>query len=96
MMAFTEAHLSRADLDTMLGWLKTPHARTGGARYVPPAGRKLSLLAYERDGKAMAGAEGLIQLVVGPGRVRGTLFTLGVSVRSIRERRRCGSRAVSS
>lgn len=66
MMAFTPAHLSRAELTAMLAWLKQSHAPVGTQVYAPPKGREVLLLAYERDGKAMQGAEGLIQLVVGP------------------------------
>ncbi len=66
MMAFTPAHLSNAELDAMLAWLKQPDAPGGKNTFTPAKGRDVMVLAYERDGKLMHGAEGLIQLVVGP------------------------------
>ena len=48
----------------ILAWLRSPAADASTTFAVPPA-RQVSVLAYERDGKAMAGREGLIQLVVG-------------------------------
>jgi hypothetical protein len=50
----------------MLAWLKQPKAPAGKNTYAPAKGRDVMLLAYERGGKVMHGAEGLIQLVVGP------------------------------
>lgn len=66
MMPFTPAQLSRAELDAMLDWLTAPRAKAAGQRFIAPSHRTLRLLAYERDRKAMGGAEGLIQLVIGP------------------------------
>ncbi|MDO8836650.1 MAG: hypothetical protein Q7V01_13695, partial [Vicinamibacterales bacterium] len=66
MMALTASHVSRAEIEAMLAWLNAPGASRTGDRYVAPADRRATILAYERDGKAMTGAEGLIQLIVGP------------------------------
>jgi mono/diheme cytochrome c family protein len=63
---YTEAQMSRADLAVMLAWLKEPHWSPRGDAYRPPASRAASLLAYERDGRPLAGDGGLIQLIVGP------------------------------
>jgi tungstate transport system substrate-binding protein len=63
---YTESQLTRADLETMLEWLRKP-SRTGkNGAYVAPSGRQGILLAYERDGRPMTGRDGLLQLIVGP------------------------------
>jgi tungstate transport system substrate-binding protein len=63
--AYTPDRISDADLRAMLAWFKNPGTDASTTFAVPPA-RQVSVLAYERDGKAMGGREGLIQLVVGP------------------------------
>jgi mono/diheme cytochrome c family protein len=66
MLPFTAAQFSQGDIAAMLAWMKQPHQPAIADPYVPPAGRAFSVLAYERDGRPMTGASGLIQLVVGP------------------------------
>lgn len=63
--AYTAERLSDADLATMLGWLARPVSRGPADTFVVPETRRAVVLAHERDGKAMTGREGLIQLVVG-------------------------------
>ena len=62
--AYTPARLPDDDLRAILAWFRNPKADGATAFAVPPA-RQVSVLAYERDGRAMTGGEGLIQLVVG-------------------------------
>jgi len=63
--AYTPDRISDADLRAIFTWSTHPAADASSTFAVPPA-RDVSVLAYERDGKIMAGREGLIQLVVGP------------------------------
>lgn len=63
MSPYTEAQLSRADLLAMLAWLRKPHVT--GRRAAAPSVAAPTILAYERDGRPMTGAEGLVQLIVG-------------------------------
>ena len=70
MLPYTPDQVSRAELESMLAWLRQPD-KPAGDSYVPPAGRSLTVLAYEKDGRAMTGADGLIQLVVGPDEAAG-------------------------
>ena len=63
--AYTAARLSDEDMRGMLAWFAKPEADAGTTYAVPPE-KRASVLAYERDGKAMGGREGLIQLIVGP------------------------------
>jgi len=66
--AYTPASLSDPDLAAMLAWLARPAAapvRTGRNPASASDPTRVTLLAYERDGKPMAGRDGLIQLVVG-------------------------------
>jgi hypothetical protein len=66
MNPYTAAQLSRADVAALLAWLGRSSARAKGEPYRPAPDRRAVLLAYERDGRAMTGRDGLIQLVVGP------------------------------
>ncbi len=63
---YTEAQLTRPDLERLLSWLADPSRAASGPSYAPPAGRAAILLAYDRDGRPMSGRDGLLQLVVGP------------------------------
>ena len=63
---YTEAHVSAADLQSMLSWLQKPTLTIRGDAYQAPPGRQAVLLAFERDGRPITGREGLLQLVVGP------------------------------
>jgi tungstate transport system substrate-binding protein len=65
MNPYTAAQLSREDVAAMLAWLGRSSARVKGEPYRPAPGKRVALLAYERDGRAMTGRDGLIQLVVG-------------------------------
>jgi mono/diheme cytochrome c family protein len=65
ILAYTAARLSDAELAAILGWLAKPGAPAAVDPFVAPEARRAVVLAYERDGKPMAGREGLIQLVVG-------------------------------
>lgn len=65
MSPFTAAQLSRRDLVEMLGWLKKPHVSVRSAGAATPATRAPTILAFERDGRPMTGADGLLQLIVG-------------------------------
>ena len=68
---YTEAQLRRADLETIIGWLRRPDGAPGGrdtrgaAAGSAAAGTRPVLLAYERDGQPLQGRDGLIQMVVG-------------------------------
>jgi tungstate transport system substrate-binding protein len=65
--AYTADRLSDSDVTAMLQWLARP-PRQGQQRvvYTVPPAKQAVLLAYDRDGRPMAGRDGLIQLVVGP------------------------------
>ena len=63
--AYTAARLSDAELAAILGWLAKPGGAASADPFVVPETRRVAVLAYERDGKPMAGRQGLIQLVVG-------------------------------
>lgn len=63
--AYTAARLSNDELAAILGWLARPNRTGAGDLFVVPPERRIVLLAYERDGKPMAGREGLVQMVVG-------------------------------
>jgi tungstate transport system substrate-binding protein len=63
--AYTPTRLSRDELSAILGWLAEP---TRAASLPPSAStghKKPTILCYELDGKPLAAADGLIQLVVG-------------------------------
>lgn len=62
--AYTPSRVSDDDLRAILAWFRNPTADRSTRFQVPPA-RQVSVVAYERDGKAMTGREGLLQLVVG-------------------------------
>jgi tungstate transport system substrate-binding protein len=62
--AYTPTRISDADLRAILAWFANPKADAATTFTVPPA-RQVAVLAIERDGRPMAGREGLIQLVVG-------------------------------
>lgn len=64
VLPYTPDQLSRADLVAMLAWLKQPHQPPADT-YTPPQGRDVTILAFEKNGKPMTGADGLIQLIVG-------------------------------
>ncbi len=61
---YTEAQLGDADLATLLAWFKDPKAAATG--YTVDPAKQVAILAYERNGKAMDGRAGLLQLIVGP------------------------------
>ncbi len=62
---YTPAQLSDDDLKRMLAWLAKPGAAPAAPPAPVPRDRRVILLAYERDGKPLGAADGLIQLVVG-------------------------------
>lgn len=64
--AYTEAQLTRSELEAILSTLAGTPTAAASAPYQPPADRRGVLLAYEKDGRPATGADGLIQLVVGP------------------------------
>ncbi|HEY3384396.1 MAG TPA: substrate-binding domain-containing protein [Vicinamibacterales bacterium] len=68
---YTDAQLSRVDVEALVGWLSKPSRSAKGDGYKAPVGREVVLLAYERDGRLMGGREGLLQLVVGPDQFAG-------------------------
>jgi tungstate transport system substrate-binding protein len=63
--AYTAARLSDAELGAILAWLVRPDAPPAADPFGVPQARRVVVLAYERDGRAMTGRQGLIQLVVG-------------------------------
>ncbi len=60
---YTDQHLSESDLGAIVSWLNGSADAT--PRYVVPAERRATLLAYRKNGKRIEGGDGLIQLVVG-------------------------------
>jgi tungstate transport system substrate-binding protein len=76
---YTPAQLSQTDLEQLLAWLARPGAPQ------PPVVRgpaqRLVLLAYEKDGRAIDGSEGLIQLVVGADQFAGRYSHWVASIR---------------
>ncbi len=62
---YTDAQLTSAELKAMLAWLANPHAAKPANPPAPGRPPRAVLLAYDRDGRALDGAGGLIQLVVG-------------------------------
>ncbi|MEI6670306.1 MAG: substrate-binding domain-containing protein [Acidobacteriota bacterium] len=62
--AYTTENLTNTDVAVILGWLKTPTSAAQEPRTSLKAPGGVFLLAYERDSRPMAGADGLIQFVV--------------------------------
>jgi len=60
---FTEEQLSDDELKAIMAWFKDMDAPSEG--FMVPAEKQVTLLAYEKNGKAMNGDDGLIQMVMG-------------------------------
>lgn len=62
---YTETQLSDTALREILDWLRKPDAPVPIDGFTVDHSRMITLLAYEKDGKAITGREGLIQMIVG-------------------------------
>ncbi len=62
---YTEAQLSDTELYAILDWLRKPDAPVPIDGFRVHHSRMVTLLAYEKDGKAITGKDGLIQMIVG-------------------------------
>ena len=56
--------MSDADLKEIALWLQDPATPAPADAYTVPTEKMVTLLTYERNGKAMTGADGLIQLIM--------------------------------
>jgi mono/diheme cytochrome c family protein len=63
--AYSEQQLARAELQSILDFYSGSKAAAADT-FVPPPERRAVLLAYEKEGRPATGADGLIQLLVGP------------------------------
>ena len=61
--AFTAEHLSDGELKAIMDWFKDMSAPSEG--FEVPESKRVTLLAYEKNGQPITGKDGLIQLVMG-------------------------------
>jgi tungstate transport system substrate-binding protein len=61
---YTEQQLSEAELAQLLAWFKAPKAAPADAAYTIDPAKQVAILAYEKNGKAMNGHDGILQLIV--------------------------------
>jgi mono/diheme cytochrome c family protein len=61
---YTEDQLSEAELQQLLAWFKDPQAAPAADAYTLEPDKALAILAFEKNGEAMNGLAGILQLIV--------------------------------